>query len=569
VTNTNSTSPKYSQRTARRAIDAAIAEAHALVKTEPQKALALVEQVFPACAHPPGEKPYLEGLIRAFNIRGGIYLDQADYGRALMDFSEALLYARKTKKTTEIVSQTNSIGIVYAYCGQYDLALEYLRSAEILLVPEIPLDIQAEIYNNIGFTYVNLNDYANGIPYLHRGLELIESASNQKNPNIVTAQADILDSLSQAYLGIGKLKEALIYGQRCLALFAKNNHFRKESEYLLSLGEVHLGLEEIGQAKECYQQGLQIALKNGFRREEGDALRRLGILARIQGDLESALKSLNAALEIAENVQIRREIYECHSALADVYKQMGDYAKALEHYEQFHLIKEVVFNAQSDLRIKNLQVIQQVERAKRENELLQQKSAELEKEIEERKKAQERTEFLARTDALTGVNNRGYFITAAQHFISEALQQQFSLSFILIDVDYFKRVNDTIGHLGGDRVLINIAEALVRMLRTKDLIGRYGGEEFVILLPDTNQATAVQVAERLRETIDTMEILHGQNRLHVTISLGVTSLENNTEAKGSILETLLQQADRALYAAKHQGRNKVILYTNDLQENTI
>lgn len=93
-------------------------------------------------------------------------------------------------------------------------------------------------------------------------------------------------------------------------------------------------------------------------------------------------------------------------------------------------------------------------------------------------KAQERTEFLARTDALTGVNNRGYFITAAQHFISEALQQQFSLSFILIDVDYFKRVNDTIGHLGGDRVLINIAEALVRMLRTKDLIGRYGGEEF-------------------------------------------------------------------------------------------
>lgn len=70
----------------------------------------------------------------------------------------------------------------------------------------------------------------------------------------------------------------------------------------------------------------------------------------------------------------------------------------------------------------------------------------------------------------------------------------------------------------------------------------------------------MQVAERLRETIDTMEILHGQNRLHVTISLGVTSLENNTEAKGSILETLLQQADRALYAAKHRARQGDTVY---------
>ena len=569
MVNDNTKSPKYSQRTARKAIDTTISQAATLVKTEPQKALALVEQVFPVCAHPPGDKPYLEGLIRAFEIRGGIYLDQADYGRALMDFSEALLYARKAKKTVEIVSQTNSIGIVYAYCGQYDLALDYLRSAEVLLSPEIPLDIQAEIYNNIGFTYVNLNDYANGIPYLHKGLELIESAPTQDDSNNSAAQADILDSLGQAYLGIGKLNEALIYVQRCLALFAENNHFRKEAEYLLSLGEVHLGLEEIDQAKECYLQGLQKARANGFRREEGEALRRLGILARKQGDQEAAMQNLNTALEIAENLQIRREIYACHSALSDLYKQQGEYAKALEHYEKFHLIKEVVFNAQSDQRIKNLQVIQQVERTKRENELLQQKSAELEKEIEERKKAQELTEFLARTDALTGVNNRGYFITAAQHFISEALQQQFSLSFIIIDVDFFKRVNDTIGHLGGDRVLVKIAETLVRMLRTKDLIGRYGGEEFVILLPDTNQETAAYVAERLREAIENMEITHSRTRLHVTISLGVTSLENNADRKSSILETLLQQADHALYAAKRQGRNRVVLYSDNLKEDML
>jgi diguanylate cyclase (GGDEF)-like protein len=159
----------------------------------------------------------------------------------------------------------------------------------------------------------------------------------------------------------------------------------------------------------------------------------------------------------------------------------------------------------------------------------------------------------ATTDPLTGVYNRRYFIEVVNHEIGLARQQERKLSMVLIDLDHFKLVNDTYGHVAGDQVLVRVAQTAKGQIRTSDVCCRYGGEEFAILLPDTDLNAAVQVASRLREEINLARVQTRKGEVCVTASIGVAALDSRT----ATVEDLLHQADLALYAAKEGGRNCV------------
>ncbi len=133
-----------------------------------------------------------------------------------------------------------------------------------------------------------------------------------------------------------------------------------------------------------------------------------------------------------------------------------------------------------------------------------------------------------------------------------------------MDIDHFKRVNDTYGHMVGDRVLQRIAEICRKKVRLVDFIARYGGEEFVILLPETNKRNALLVANRLRKIVALTPTYVGKQRVRVTVSLGVA--EMNAAIKQ--LDTLLSHADTALYNAKSGGRNRVVLYETNPSESS-
>lgn len=129
-----------------------------------------------------------------------------------------------------------------------------------------------------------------------------------------------------------------------------------------------------------------------------------------------------------------------------------------------------------------------------------------------------------------------------------------ALSLLMLDIDHFKEINDTYGHKVGDIVLQRLSAVMRETLRTIDVIGRLGGEEFAILLPETDLQRAAEIAERLREIISRAEVvLDGGMPLHFTASIGVTALQE----KDTNLDILLNQADMALYQAKEGGRNKV------------
>ena len=173
----------------------------------------------------------------------------------------------------------------------------------------------------------------------------------------------------------------------------------------------------------------------------------------------------------------------------------------------------------------------------------------------------ERLKRIGLTDSLTGVNNRRYLERRLLEEIGRTRRQEYSLSCMYIDIDYFKKINDSAGHQGGDEVLQEIAIRIKTELRLSDALGRFGGEEFVVLLIDAQLPHAMMVAERIRASIAQRPIeLSGGQALDVTVSIGVTELtpEDRAQTIENIARTLIARADSALYQAKESGRNRVI-----------
>ena len=166
---------------------------------------------------------------------------------------------------------------------------------------------------------------------------------------------------------------------------------------------------------------------------------------------------------------------------------------------------------------------------------------------------------MALTDGLTGLYNRHYLNTHLENMVKQALANSKNLAIMVMDMDHFKSVNDTYGHDAGDRVLKQLAELIVRTSRSTDLAARFGGEEFVLLMPDTDPLAALASANRMREAVEnaTFIITADGQTLKKTVSIGVSSLL----LEGDSPEGLIKRADEALYSAKNGGRNNVKVST--------
>jgi diguanylate cyclase (GGDEF)-like protein len=174
---------------------------------------------------------------------------------------------------------------------------------------------------------------------------------------------------------------------------------------------------------------------------------------------------------------------------------------------------------------------------------------------------QQKLMALASIDDLTQLYNRRYFFERFNQEVERAKRYQRPLSCIIMDIDYFKHVNDSYGHLAGDQVLIDIAQILKNNCRQSDLAGRYGGEELIILLPETEAGGAMIIADRIREMIEEHQTVDGKGVvIGVTVSMGVASLSGTELGNIDKNERIVQYADDALLVAKKGGRNRIELY---------
>ncbi|MCJ8322058.1 MAG: diguanylate cyclase [Colwellia sp.] len=161
-----------------------------------------------------------------------------------------------------------------------------------------------------------------------------------------------------------------------------------------------------------------------------------------------------------------------------------------------------------------------------------------------------------RIDGLTQIFNRKHWEDCLAQEFAKARRHDHKISLIMFDLDHFKLLNDKYGHQGGDRVLIDIAENVTSMLRLGDIFGRYGGEEFAIILPETDIKGASELADRLQKSINQADIIFQKNCIKTSVSIGVAELDKAE----SHYESLISKADIALYKAKSSGRNQFCVY---------
>jgi diguanylate cyclase (GGDEF)-like protein len=183
-----------------------------------------------------------------------------------------------------------------------------------------------------------------------------------------------------------------------------------------------------------------------------------------------------------------------------------------------------------------------------------------------KERADRETYELATIDSLTGVYNRRTFKELAEPQLSRSRRAQLPVSLLMLDLDHFKRVNDTYGHLGGDDVLRAFATLVRSCLRKEDLLARYGGEEFVLLLPGASQNAAFSLAQRIREEVASKPFAANGHLVRVTVSVGLACEGGDTLPS---LEAMLGRADEALYKAKNDGRNQVVALPMQLNFNAL
>lgn len=285
-------------------------------------------------------------------------------------------------------------------------------------------------------------------------------------------------------------------------------------------------------------------------------------LAKQQLELESFFDQLNARLQdLDTDIRHTTSFYQASEADANkmdnaVHDEMSVIRESMEGENELTLIKQSV-TTRLDAIDEHLKAFrnnqeQRYHDAQQHIEQLTDKLQMLEQEGSRLREKLEQTQQQARYDALTGVHNR----QAYEEYIAEELARvrryNTPLSMIVWDVDKFKSINDTYGHAAGDKVLKTIAETLNNNCRETDFLGRYGGEEFVMLLPETDLANSLSVADKLRERIAQTEFHFRDTRVLITISAGVAQYQNEES-----VHQFFERADNALYSAKQAGRNQV------------
>jgi diguanylate cyclase len=254
---------------------------------------------------------------------------------------------------------------------------------------------------------------------------------------------------------------------------------------------------------------------------------KLGV--RVADEIEQVM----AMLEAAEG-----SAFQYSANLTEVSEQLG----AAKDRDGVRAIVESLVTATNDMETTNLKLQNQLQ-------AMWEEVGQLRRELETI-----RAESL--TDALTALGNRKFFDAALAKSVAESHAENTPLALLLADLDHFKGINDTFGHVVGDRVLRFVAGTLKRSIKGTDIAARYGGEEFAVILPRTTLRAAVEVADQLRRTVMKGELIRrstGEMQTRVTISIGVAALHNRTSP-----QALFEAADVCLYAAKRSGRNCVV-----------
>lgn len=352
---------------------------------------------------------------------------------------------------------------------------------------------------------------------------------------------------------------ALELAQRLGDLESQIEALSHERHGLFALGERHAALE-------IHARALHLARTIGNPALEYRCLADIGRAQLGMDALEEAIRSLRAALALAERIGLKRNVFWTHERLSFALERAGDTVAALHHYRAFHAVEREVQGERATARARTLALQFETDRAQREAQFERQRSeafaevnAALNSANEEKSLSIEQLRFQASHDALTGLPNRSHFEQCLENALVRAAQSDHSVGVMFIDLDGFKRVNDTLGHHRGDHMLIEVAQRFRATVGDSGMVARMGGDEFTVILGGLGgEGEALQVAQHLIEALEP-SIQIEEREIALTASIGLSFFSHD----GVDAATLTRCADLALYRAKDIGKNAVRRYQRD------
>lgn len=493
---------------------------------------------------------YAKGEADSLSVLAYCQIATGELTDALGQALRALTTYRKLDDDRGEAYTAHLVSQAYRQMNDLPRALEYalpaLEAAKRIDDPRYRMGLLM----TLGGAYVDRGDYDAALRCAH---EVLTASDEATTPGF---HADALNSIAYTHYLTGDPEIGLEYADRALQLHEAVGWSNRSLYCLHTVGVIHLALGNLTDARTYLERGLEGATAEGARASTIEFRVELGRLSQREGDIDSAFEHLHRALEVAEGLGSPLRQAEVHQRLAELYKSTGDFERALRHHETYHRLDKEVFNDQSDQRMRALQVQHDVTRAQKEAELYRLENVSLQAEVEHRKQTETELREIAAKDPLTGVYNRQSFERRAEDVLGQATRSGEPLGLALLDMDEFKALNDTHGHLTGDAVLRALTQRVGSLMRPSDVLGRYGGDEFVLLLRDATREGGRDVAERIRRSIED-QTLAPHAAIKTSVSIGV--VHRPADAETTLLE-LLERADKVLYQAKKFGKNRVQLW---------
>jgi diguanylate cyclase (GGDEF)-like protein len=491
-----------------------------------------------------------EDLARTLDAMGYVKYSQGEYPQAMTLFLEALTQAKISKEAVLEAMVYNSISMVYCGIGDVNNSLEYQLKALEMYRQCGSRHGEATALSNLAIDYGETGDFVRGLECNHAALEIAQERGFR------LLEAAILREIGTQYLEIED-DRAIDYLKRASRKAHQVRSSRVMIETLHSLGRAFVHGKRSDLARRSLRWALQLALNSQRQYADIEVAYRLARVLLEQpereSDLQDALEMLQECAPKVERIGDMQLAAKTYRTLSEALEQTGQTAAALEALKTSLAWNDRQRSTEGQQRTLALTMQHAFSEANRQAELERTQRLELARVNEVLMLQAEQLERDATHDGLTGLPNRRYLERLLDHECTQAATLEAPLCVALADIDYFKQVNDRFSHAVGDEVLRVISRLFRQHLREQDTVGRYGGEEFAFILPNTTKATSVTVLERLRLEVERFDWASIHATLGVTVSIGIAETD---QQQGRV--ALLNIADTNLYIAKRAGRNRTM-----------
>ena len=504
--------------------------------------------------------------------QGTILETAGDNAQAREYYERAVQVATEKNDPEMLAGALFARGYLLGLQGQYSAGLVDLKRAQAIFEQlELPHHALTAL-NGIAILYNRLGDYAQAIDMYSRALKAQREAGMRREQGVT------LHNIGRSNENLQRWDEALKAFEECYAISRELNYTRGEAYALRGMAAVANGKGNPQAALATLDRAAALQRQTPDARLNAQILLARGIALHQLNRLPASAAALQDAVEIFVHADSRSELRATYDELASVQAEMGNWHDAYNNLKLGQEVAERLFRNQLDQRFATLRVEFDTAAKEKENALLLRENEANQKALAQGQRARRlqaavivltvilaallatlavhqwrttrRMRALAMTDELTGVPNRRAVLARLEPLLG---QPEAACAMLIIDIDHFKSINDQHGHPEGDEALKLVATRLRAEVHEPAFIGRLGGEEFVIVIPEAGAEEALRIAEGFREQVTTLDTRRWLESKRITVSIGLTV----AKASGDTSSTMLQRADAALYEAKRAGRNCV------------